>query len=195
MNSQNAIERALRLVTPVPSEDEKLRWRTTLNVLLNDARVEFADQVASSDNVELRSLLRREFEPIDCVDGSASLNTPLTAGEPLLLKHLKTADIRLGTVTTRRVTLLPDESTLDLERPNGFAFAALHGTTLRVKSNNAAYSGTVIITAAVIPSLANISGQLEEPFVVVLHSMGVAKTPSPARTQAKELKAVAKENK
>jgi hypothetical protein len=110
------------------------------------------------------------------------------------LKHLKTADIRLNGVT-RKATLLPDESALDLERPPGFPFAALRGTSLHIKNGNAEYTGDVTIVGSCVPSLANIVGQLEEPYVVVLHSMAAAKMPSNTRTQAKELKTVAAESK
>lgn len=196
MNSQTAVERAYRLIVPAPDERMAVNWRTTLNVLINDARLEFADQIASSPNFALRNLLRRQFAPVDCVAGSANLNVPLQASEPLLLKHLATADIRLSDGgVTRKVTLLPDESTLDLDRPLGFAFAALHGNILKVRSNNQPYDGDVVITSQVMPTLANITGQLEEPYVVVLHSLAAQKVPSKPRIQAKETQAVAAEAK
>jgi len=194
VNSQNAVERAIRLITPAPSEDAKAALRTTLNVLINDARMEFAEQTAASDDRELRNLLRKVFPNVTTNgSGVAALTSLLTASEPLLLKFLNTAEIYCAGIT-RKVTLVPDESTLTIERPPGFPFAALQGTSLRVVNGGQPFVGDVSIKGSFVPTLANISGpQLEEPFVLVLKNMGSQQTPSTTRTQAKEVKAVAAE--
>ena len=194
MKSQNAVERAIRLVTPAPTDAEKAALRTTLNVLLNDARMEFAEQTAASDDRDLRNLLRKTFEVVTTNDsGLVDLTPLLTAAEPMLLKFLNTTEIFCAGIS-RKATLLPDESTLSLERPSGFPFAALQGTTLKVMNGGQPFVGEVTIRGSFVPALANINGpQLEEPFVLVLHSLGSKQIPSPMRTQAKEVKAVAAE--
>lgn len=195
MNSQTAVERALRLINPTPARIEMEVWRSTLNVLVDPARTEFADQTHSSGDRELRELLRKTFGPLTTnAEGYADLSTLIAASEPLLVKHFNSAEIKLAGIG-RRLTLVPDESAVKLDRMPGFPFGTLVGNQLLVWNGGAPFVGDVTMRAPFVPALASIVGQLEEPYVLVLHSMGGKQIPSPARTQAKEAKAVAAEGK
>lgn len=195
MNSQIAVERALRLITPAPSDAEMLRWRTTLNVLVDPARTELADQIHSANDYQQRELLRKTFaNVVSDASGLASLTVPLTDAEPLYLKHFNSAEIYLSGVT-RRLTLLPDESSVKLDRMAGFPFGTLIGSNLLVWNGGAPFVGNVSIRGPFIPTLANLKTELDEPYVLVLHSLASKQIPSPQRTQAREAKAVLAEGK
>lgn len=196
MKSQDAVERALRMVQPQPtSEEEKNRWRTTLNVLVNDARLEFADQIHSSGDRELRALLRKTFPVVATnAGGIASLAALISASEPLLVKHFNCAEIYCDGVS-RRTTLLPDESAVKLDRMPGFPFATLINDTLLVYNGGTPFEGDVVIRGPFVPTLDHIVGQLEEPYVVALHHLAAKQIPTSARTQAKDLKTVAAEGR
>lgn len=194
MKSQEAVEQAIRLITPAPSEDELARWRTTLNTLIQPARFEMADQIASSGDRELRELLRKQFDTVTATDGIASLGAMVDDAEPLLLKHLNCAEIYVGTIT-RKVTLLPDETAVKRDRMPGFPYATLIGTDLLIYHGGQPFSGDVRVRGPFAPALANFQTQIEKRYVMVLHSMGKQQIPSSARTQAQELKAVAAEGK
>lgn len=196
MKSQDAVERALRLVQPQPtSEGEKQRWRTTLNVLVNDARIEFADQIHASGSRELRALLRKTFPVVASnAQGYAPLAALIADPEPLLVKHFKTSEIYVSG-NQRRVTVVPDESAVRLDRTPGFPFATLVNNELLVFDGGAPFVGDITIRGPFVPTLDHIVGQLEEPYVVTLHSLASKQLPTPTRTQAKDLKTVAAESK
>jgi hypothetical protein len=195
VNSQTAVEKALRLITPSPSEAEKVQWRTRLNVLVDEARTEMADEIHSSGDRELRALLRKTFPVITTnADGIASLNPLLTATEPLLLKHLNTAEI-LVAGNNRRLTLLPDESAVRMDRTPGFPFGTVIGTDLLAWEGGAPFTGEVTIRGPFVPLLANIQGQLDQRYVLTLFQLGSNQIPSRTRTQVQELKSVAAEGK
>jgi len=194
VNSQTAVERAIRLINPAPGEDELVRWRTTLNTLIEPARFEMADQVAASGDRELRELLRKEFGPVAVAAGIAALQPLIDDAEPLLAKYLNTAEIYCVGIS-RKLTLLPDETAVKRDRMPGFPYGTLIGTNLLVYNGGQPFVGEVKIRAAYAPALANFKTQVEERYVLVLHSMGKQEIPSKTRTQAKELKAVAAEGK
>ena len=194
MNSQEAVERAIRLITPAPSEEELLRWRTTLNTLVEPARFETAEQIASSGDRELRELLRKEFDPVTAADGIAPLGPLVDAAEPLLLKHLNCAEIYIENVG-RRLTLLPDETAVKRDRMAGFPYGTVIGTDLLIYHGGQPFAGPVKIRGPFAPTLANFKTQIADRYVLVLHSMGKQQIPSSTRTQARELKAVATEGK
>lgn len=193
MNSQTAVERAIRLITPAPSEADELRLRTALNLLIEPARMETVDQLLASGDRQWRELLRKEWTGIEVVDGVASLASLLTNPEPLIAKYFDSAEIYIDGVT-RKATIVPDETAVKRDRLPGFPVATLIGTDLLVY-NGGPVSGELKIRAAYIPSLANFKEQLDEKYVLVLASMGKQETPSRPRTQAQELKAVAAEGK
>jgi hypothetical protein len=194
VKSQEAVERAIRLITPAPGEEDLLRWRTTLNTLVEPARFEMAEQIASSGDRELRELTRKEFDGIGAVDGIAALGPLVDDPEPLLLKHLNCAEIYIEAVT-RKLTLLPDETAVRRDRMAGFPYGTLIGTDLLIYHGGEPFTGNVKIRGPIVPALANFKTQLEDRYVMVLHSMGKQQIPSTARTQARELKAVASEGK
>lgn len=195
MNSQLAVERALRHIVPMPGPEELVRWRSTLNVLIDPARLELVDQVASADDPQERELIRKTFGPVASnADGLASLAAFLTAEEPLVLKHFESAYITIGT-NKRRLTLLPDESAVREDRMPGFPFGTLIGSNLLVWVNNAPFVGDVTIRGTYMATLANQKPELDERYVMILHSLGAKQIPSNARTQARELKSVAAEGK
>lgn len=195
MNSQQAVENALRLIRPVPAEQELTGWRTTLNVLVDDALLELADQIASSDDREMRALLRKTFDVVTTdAEGFASLTPLITASEPLLLKHLNTAEIKIDG-SDRRLTLLPDESAVRLDRMPGFPFGALVGTSLLVYNGGAPFEGDVTIRSQCALSLANLPPQLDQRMVMTLYLLGTNQIPSRTRSQVQEVKAVAAEGK
>lgn len=195
MNSQTAVERAIRHIVPMPGPEELVRWRSTLNVLIDPARLELVDQVASADDRQERELIRKTFAPVTTdANGLASLAAFLVAEEPLMLKHFQNAEIRLAG-NNRKLTLLPDESSVREDRTPAFPFGALIGSSLLVWLNNAPFVGDVTIRSTFMPTLANLKPELDEKYVLILHSLGAKQVPSNARTQARELKSVAAEGK
>lgn len=194
MNSQTAVERALRLITPAPSEDDLVRWRSTLNTLIEPARMEMVDQLLGSGDREWRELLRKEWTPVVAVAGRAPLTAPVTDTEPLVLKYFNAAEVYIDGVT-RKVTLLPDETAVKRDRMPGFPVATLIGTDLLVYSAGQPFTGNLKVRGPYMPSLANFNQQLDEKFVLVLANMAKQQTPSKPRTQVQEMKAVAAEGK
>lgn len=195
MNSQTAVERALRMISPAPSDAAKVAWRTALNTLIEPARMEMVDQLLASGDREWRELLRKEWPVIASgANGRASLTALVNDAEPLLLKYFNTAEIYIANVQ-RKVTLVPDESAVTLERPAGFPFGTLIGTDLLVYNGGAPFQGNVTIRGPYMPTLANFKSQLDEKYALVLYSLATQKTPSKMRTEAQELKTVAAEGK
>jgi hypothetical protein len=194
VNSQTAVERALRLINPVPSEEEALRWRSTLNTLIEPARMEMVDQLLGSGDREWRELLRKEWTPVTATDGRAPLTALVTDPEPLVVKYFNTAEIYLDSIT-RKVTLLPDETSVTRDRMPGFPVATLIGTELLIYNGGQAYTGDLKVRGPYMPALASFNQQLDEKFVLVLAAMGKQQTPSKPRTQTQEMKAVAAEGK
>lgn len=190
MTENELISRVLEVTRK--TEQELPRFR--ILGVTKDARTEFADQVGASDDREYRALLRKTFSVIlTDSQGFVLLADLLNAAEPILLKYLNTAEIFAEGID-RKVTLLPDRSALALERPAGFPFATLIGPSLRLMNGGEPIAATnIYITGQYVPTLANITGQLIEPFVKVVVSMATGQTPSPTSTQARELKTVAAE--
>lgn len=194
MNSQTAVERALRLINPAPSEDEALRWRSTLNTLIEPARMEMVDQLLGSGDHDWRELLRKEWTPVVAVGGRAPLTALVTDPEPLVVKYFNTAEIYI-IGERRKVTLLPDETAVARDRMPGFPVATLIGTELLIYNGGQPYNGDLKIRGPYMPALASFNQQLDEKYVLVLKSMAKQETPSTPRRQAQELKAVAAEGK
>ncbi len=194
MRSQEAVEQALRLINPAPSEDEALRWRSTLNTLIEPARMEMVDQLLASGDREWRELLRKEWTPVAAADGFASLVTLIEDAEPLVVKYFNTAEIYIDGVK-RKTTLLPDETAVRRDRMPGFPVATLIGSDLFIYNGGQPVTANLKIRGPYKPLLANFKQQLDEKFVLVLHSMAKQQTPSTARTQAQEIKTVVAEGK
>lgn len=193
MNSSEAIERAMRLIKPDPTREEQLHWRTALGVLINDARTELARQVAASGDQHHRSLLRKTFPDVTSdVNGLADLTALVTADEPLMLTSLMSAEIYLDGVA-RRLTLLPDETAVKRDRTPGFPFGTLIGSSLLVYNGGAPFAGDVSIGGPFIPKVETLTKELQEPFVLVLASLGKSDIPSRVRTTTQEMRATAKE--
>lgn len=191
MTSAEAVERALRLIVPAPPVVEQTHLRTMLNVLIKDARTELATQTAGSTDRQQRELLRKTFPNVNSdAGGLAPLTALIEAPEPLLLKFLNTAEIHLAGIP-RRLTLLPDESAVKLDRTPGFPFGTLIGTSLLVYNGGQPFDGDVSIRGPFIPELENLETELEEPFVLILHSMATKKVPSSQRTMKQEAQVVA----
>lgn len=194
MNSQTAVERAIRLITPAPSEADELRLRTTLNLLIEPARTEMVDQLLGSGDRNWRELLRKEWTDIEAEDGIASLTALIADPEPLFVKYFKSAEIYIADVK-RKATLVADETAVRRDRMPGFPVATLIGSNLLIYNNSEPVTAALKIRGPYIPALANFNQQLDEKYLLVLSSMGKQQTPSTPRTQAQELKAVAAEGK
>lgn len=187
MTSQQLIERATKRF---PQVDLELRSR--LYVLIPDALKSLGYQVMNSNDPMVKQKLIKDFT-VTASAGTASLTTPLTASEPMILESLKSATMTHST-SDYPFQHLFDRQSLVLDRPSfGLIYDWVNGNTLRTRDTDGsltALSGTVTISANYVPILTTVSGDqtLEEMLVeelVRVASTGIgAQMPQEAQVAA-----------
>lgn len=163
MTSSEAIERALREITPAPTPEEALRLRTMLDVRIQGSLRALAERTMTTN------LLRKTFTET-ATAGEASLATSLTAAEPLILEGIRSASIFIEGFDYA-AQYKADRASLAFPASTEFAYWTLENQTIVIRDADGigTYDGAVTIrNAPHIPSLANLPVSLEHLFVLIL---------------------------
>ena len=163
MTSGELIERAIRLLGPETTVEQRLHLRSTLLANVETALRRLAEMAAP------KNLLRKTFT-VTATDGEASLTTPLAAAEPLLLDHLSRASIFI-TGFTMAAQYKADRSSLSYAATTQFPYYTLENQTLVIRDATGLdnYNGTVTLrNAPYIPLLTNVPASLETLLVELL---------------------------
>jgi|SRR5882724_3345916 len=124
---------------------------------------------------DMADLLRKDFS-LTVASGTASLTTPLTASEPLMIQFLQFAKITSAD-SNQPWQYLHDFTLLSLSRPTfGLIFFTVEGSSLQCTDTTGAtgsLSTTATANSSFIPLVATISGigDLEEQSVQILAEM------------------------
>lgn len=171
MISTELVERALRLINPAPTPEQAVALRTMLRTQVDNALRRLA--VLALPN----NLLRATFT-VTATDGEASLATPLSASEPLLLEGFKRASVFIDGYT-HTAQWKADRSSLAFPSSDQFAYYTLEDQTLVIRDSGGldSYTGTVTLrNAPYIPILANVPVSLEPVLVEILATYGSQST-------------------
>ena len=163
MTSAQAIERALREITPAPTPEAMVPLRTMLDVRIKGSLRALAERVVNTN------LLRKTFTET-ATAGEASLTTSLTASEPLILEGIRSASIFI-TGVDYAAQYKADRASLAFPASTEFAYWTLENQTIVIRDADGlgTYDGAVTIrNAPFIPTLANVPVSLEHLFVLIL---------------------------
>lgn len=127
------------------------------------------------------SLLRKSFT-VTAINGEASLATPLSATEPLLLDGLRRAQIFIDGFN-HAAQYKADRSSLTFSASNQFAYWTLENQTLIIRDGTGLdnYDGPAVIRSApYVPLLANVPATLGPIFIELLAELLTNGKPVPA---------------
>lgn len=141
--------------------------RPRILALMQDARVQLAREIASSDKPFQRQILRKEFTA-SLADGVADLSSLTTDDEPILLEKLSVSEVYAEDFT-QPLQSLASRSLLSLDRPAVFGYYTLSGDSLYTANVE---DGTLTFTAAFVPSFDSITKrELEADYIRILSMM------------------------
>ena len=163
MLSAELVEKALRLIEPLPSEEVAVRLRTTLLTRITNALQQLAEVVSTSN-------LLRKTVTVTATNGEAPLTTPLNATEPILLAGLRRGQVYISGFNYP-AQYKADRSSLIAPASTEFAYWTLENQTILIRDATGLdnYDGDVIVrNVPYVPLLANVPVTLEPLLVEIL---------------------------
>jgi len=168
MNSSQAIERAIRKITPAPARGELVALRTALAVSIASALRTVAEMLAlrAPEDVE-RQLLETTVSTLAVTAGVADLAAWVLANPTYLTKTIDTGKIytAAGGYPLQEVT---DELQLTFPWPAFFIYFCISGNKIKTRNTDGlltSLTDTLTVTLLAVPTLALLAVQLE-PLVI-----------------------------
>lgn len=163
MNSQEAVERALRKIQPAPAPEELTPLRSALLVSINSALRTVAELMAQRAPEDVERQLLETTAALTLAAGVGNLAAWVSANPSYLTKTIDRGKIFHGS-SSYPLQEVADELQLTFPWPAELIYFCISGDKLKTRNKDqslTSLTGDLTITLLAIPTLANLPAQLE----------------------------------
>lgn len=163
MISAEAIERALRMITPAPNPEQLLSVRSALAVSIKTALRSVAESLAQRDPEDVERQLLETTANVPLTAGVVNLATVVTGNPSYLTKTIDCGKI-FHADSEYPLQEVADEMQLTLPWPTSFIYFCISGDKIKTRNVDqslTSLTGDLTITLIAVPTLANLPRQLE----------------------------------